>query len=297
MLPEATEASRRFRARAEPHGVALSSLRSVLAVAVLPILAAFVNRICRPRRVGLAHGPGREPYLGRRHAWVAGAAAALMISSPRRPHRRAPLWAGLAVAALLLVVDDLVTAFQGGESEAAKLMDFIFGVGTAAQVVRTTVMRRGEWVVAPWSAPSPWPPHRHGADGRPGHAWGRRSFGPLRPRCPRVRRDSCYHGLSARAPPLVICGHPDDGARAAQGSRTINDRRTTTNTALSPRRTVTRPAGRGAAGVARIPLEAGAARAQHPQDVVMPLLRNTRPPTAARASPSTWWSARLRGHR
>ena len=112
-------------------------------------------------------------------------------------------------------------------------------------------------------------PHRHGAVGRPGHAPGRRSLAPS-PRCgPRCGRagDSCYHGPSARAPPPVaLAGTPTTAPAPRAGSRTINDRRTTTNTfqitgVTDPQAVAQR--------VSRILAEQRARErdAQHPQDV------------------------------
>jgi hypothetical protein len=53
--------------------------------------------------------------------------------------------AAIAVAALVLVVDDLVTMFRGGRSVIGGFIDDLFGVGSAAAVVRT-LGAAFEWV-------------------------------------------------------------------------------------------------------------------------------------------------------
>jgi hypothetical protein len=99
MLPEATEASRRFGLAQNRMGVALNSLRSVLAVAVLPILTAFVNRIAD---LGgwvsrMVRGSNLlQVALGA--LGIAGAAAALMIVAAWAPIVAPFVGVGLAVA-------------------------------------------------------------------------------------------------------------------------------------------------------------------------------------------------------
>lgn len=137
MLPEATEASRRFGLAQNRMGIALNSLRSVLAVAILPILTGFVN--------GLANLGGWVSRMVRGSnllqvalgaLGIAAAAAAVMIIAAWAPIVAPFLGIGLALAVLLLIVDDVVTAFQGGESAIAHWVDSLLGVGTAAQAIQ-----------------------------------------------------------------------------------------------------------------------------------------------------------------
>lgn len=271
MLPEATEASRRFGLAQNRMGVALNSLRSVLAVAVLPILTAFVNRIAdlggwvsrmvrgsNLLQVALA-------ALG-----VAGAAAALMIVAAWAPIVAPFVGVGLAVAALLLVVDDLVTAFQGGESEAAKLVDTLFGVGTAAQAVQD-YREAWEWVVSTLERAIALAARLTGME--PSVAQGTLrapQFGPQARAAARAAGVPVTPATTAPAParrPLVaLAGTPTTAPAPRAGSRTINDRRTTTNTfqitgVTDPQAVAQR--------VSRILAEQRARErdAQHPQDV------------------------------
>jgi len=137
ILPEATEASGRFGLAQNRMKIAMDSLRSVIAVAILPTLTAFTN--------GLANLGGWVSRMVRGSSLlqvvlgVLGAvavAAAIAIIAAWGPIVAPFVAIGIAIGALLLVVDDLVTMFQGGESEAAKLIDTLFGVGTATMAVR-----------------------------------------------------------------------------------------------------------------------------------------------------------------
>lgn len=271
MLPEATEASRHFGLAQNRMGVALNSLRSVLAVAVLPILTAFVN--------GLANVGGWVSRMVRGSnllqvalgaLGIAGAAAALMIVAAWAPIVAPFVGVGLAVAVLLLIVDDLVTAFQGGESEAAKLVDTLFGVGTAAQAIQdykaaweavVSAVERAIAAVARFT----------GAEAAVAQGTLRPpQFGP-RPRlAPRAARATPAAAPTAPAPaarPIAtLAGTATTAPAPRVGSRTINDRRSTTNTfqitgVTDPQAVAQR--------VSRILAEQRARErdAQHPQDV------------------------------
>lgn len=271
MLPEATEASRRFGLAQNRMGIALNSLRSVLAVAVLPILTAFVN--------GLANVGGWVSRMVRGSnllqvalgaLGIAAAAAALMIIAAWAPIVAPFLAAGLAIGALLLVVDDLVTAFQGGESEAAKLVDTLFGVGTAAQAIQdykaaweavVSTVERAIAAIARFT----------GAEASAAQGTLRPpQFGP-RPRlAPRAARATPAAAPTAPAPAArpvaALTGTATTAPAPRGGTRTINDRRVTTHTIQV--NGVTDPQA-VAQRVSRIMAEERARErdAQHPQDV------------------------------
>ena len=236
MLPEATEASRRFGLAQNRMGIALNSLRSVLAVAVLPILTTFVN--------GLANVGGWVSRMVRGSnllqvalgaLGVAAAAAALMIIAAWAPIVAPFLAVGLAVGALLLIVDDLVTAFQGGESEAAKLVDTLFGVGTAAQAIEDykaaweAVVSTVERAIAAIARLTGLEPSvAQGTLRAP--TFGTPARAPARPRAAAPAATAPVATRTAGAAPGLTAPVTTTAPVARTVSTTVHDRRTTANT-------------------------------------------------------------------
>jgi len=137
MLPEATEAAGRFGLAQNRMGIALNSIRSVIAVAVLPVVTAFTNKLANLG--GWVSRMVRGSNILQVALSVLGAVAAavaIAIIAAWGPIVAPFLGIGLAIGALLLLMDDVVTLFRGGESEVGKFIDRLYGVGTATMAVR-----------------------------------------------------------------------------------------------------------------------------------------------------------------
>lgn len=137
VTPEAVAASREYTQATERQARAQDSLRSVLAVGLLPTLSWVVSKLAYLEG-GLARLTNNTHVvqialggLGALGVAVAGSllAAWLPVAAPF-------LVVAAKVAALVLILDDLITFVEGGQSATGALIDELFGVGTAAQVVQ-----------------------------------------------------------------------------------------------------------------------------------------------------------------
>lgn len=143
VTPEAVEASRRYTQATERMGRAQDSLRSTLAVALLPALSWLVERGAHVEGLfaRLTHGTHvvQIALAGLAAAAVAAAAPIVIAWAPVA----LPFVVLAAKAALVVaVLDDLITFAEGGDSALGRLIDSIWGVGTAAESVQ---MLRTEW--------------------------------------------------------------------------------------------------------------------------------------------------------
>ena len=143
VTPEAIEASRQFTQAQERQGRALDSVRSVLATALLPKLAWFLNLTARAsgELSKLTRGTHvAEVALGA--VGIAAATAGAMALAAWVPAVAPFLLAGAAVGALVLVIDDLVGTFEGKDSATRRFIDGIFGEGMTTEVIDGI---RGAW--------------------------------------------------------------------------------------------------------------------------------------------------------
>ena len=140
---EAAQASREYTMATTRLSVAQDALRSVLATAVLPALTWIVERV-KGVTVFLVKLT-RNTYLlqvGMAALAVAGTAAAAQLILAWAPVALPFLVLAAKIAAVVLIVEDLVTFVKGGDSAIGRLIDRIFGVGTATQYVHEL---REEW--------------------------------------------------------------------------------------------------------------------------------------------------------
>lgn len=136
VTPEAVEASRQYTQATEKLSRAQDSLRSVLAVSLLPALSWLVEK-------GAAVGGLMARLTNGTHVvQIALAGLALAAAAAAAPIIIA--WAPVAlpfvvmaakVALAVAVLDDLITFVEGGDSAIGRLIDSLFGVGTATQYV------------------------------------------------------------------------------------------------------------------------------------------------------------------
>jgi hypothetical protein len=143
VTPEAVEASRRYTQATERMSRAQDSLRSTLAVALLPALSWLVERGAHVEGLfaRLTHGTHVVQIA------LAGlAAAAVAMAAPV-----IAAWAPIAlpfvvvaakVALLVAVLDDLMTFVEGGDSAMGRLIDSFAGAGTAVELAKEL---RDDW--------------------------------------------------------------------------------------------------------------------------------------------------------
>lgn len=136
VTPEAVEASRKFTQAQERQGRALDSLRSVLATALLPALSWWLNLVARGEGALAKFARGTklvEVAMGL--AGAAGVVAAGAILVAWGPVAAPFVLAALAVAGLVLVIEDLIGFVNGADSATGRMIDSLFGVGSAATAV------------------------------------------------------------------------------------------------------------------------------------------------------------------
>jgi len=143
VTPEAVEASRRYTQATERLSRAQDSLRSTLAVALLPALSWLVDKGAKVAGLmaRLTHGTHVVQIA------LAGlAAAAVAMAAPV-----IAAWAPIAlpfvvvaakVALLVAVLDDLMTFVEGGDSAMGRLIDSFAGAGTAVELAKEL---RDDW--------------------------------------------------------------------------------------------------------------------------------------------------------
>ncbi len=143
VTPEAVEASRQYTQATEKLSRAQDSLRSVLAVSLLPALSWLVEK-------GAAVGGLMARLTNGTHvvqiALAGLAAAAIAMAAPV-----IIAWAPLAlpfvviaakIALLVAVIDDLVTFVKGGDSALGRFIDSFAGAGTAVELAKEL---RDDW--------------------------------------------------------------------------------------------------------------------------------------------------------
>lgn len=137
VTPEAVAASRQFTVATEKSQRAMDSLRSVLAVALLPALAWVATN--------LAHAAGLLARLtaGTHVAQialvalgVAGVAAASTMIVAWFPLIATTLFWTAVIGLAALALDDLIVTVEGGDSVIRQFVDSMWGVGTTESVVR-----------------------------------------------------------------------------------------------------------------------------------------------------------------
>jgi hypothetical protein len=134
--PEAVEISRQYTRATERLSVAQDSLRSVLAVGILPALTWVTNRAAEltgwwsrmTRGTNLAQVA--LVALG-----VAGIATAGALIVAWLPVALPFIKIALLIALVVAVLDDLVTLANGGNSVFGEMIDTLLGTGAAAQMV------------------------------------------------------------------------------------------------------------------------------------------------------------------
>lgn len=136
VTPEAIEASRVFTQAQERQGRAFDSVRSVLATALLPKLAWFMNLTARAggELAKLTRGT-RVAEVGLGAVGVAAATAGAMALAAWVPAAAPFLLAGAAVGVLALAIDDLIGTFEGKDSVTRRYIDAIFGEGMTTEVI------------------------------------------------------------------------------------------------------------------------------------------------------------------
>ena len=146
---EAAQASREYTMAQTRLTTAGDGLRSVLAVSVLPALTWMVTK-AKDLAVGLIKLT-KGTYLVKVAMGllaVAGVAAGLKLIAVWGPAVLPFVIMAAKIAAVVLVIEDLVTWINGGDSAIGRLIDRIFGLGTSAQVVREL---KEDWrIIADW---------------------------------------------------------------------------------------------------------------------------------------------------
>lgn len=143
VTPEAIEASRRFTQAQERQGRALDSVRSVLATALLPALSWMMNLSARltGELAKLTRGT-HVAEVGLTVLGAAGVAAAAALIAAWLPAAAPFLAVAAAVGLAVLAIDDIITFAEGGDSAIGRMIDTMFGAGTAVQTVDAL---RGSW--------------------------------------------------------------------------------------------------------------------------------------------------------
>lgn len=143
VTPEATAAAREFTQAQERLGRASDSLRSVIAVGVLPVLTWVTTKAAELG--GLFARLTRGTHLveiAMGALGVTAAAVALATIGVWGPVVAPFVAAAAAIAAVGLVLDDVWTFIEGGDSALGRFIDSMFGAGTSAQFARAL---REEW--------------------------------------------------------------------------------------------------------------------------------------------------------
>jgi hypothetical protein len=137
VTPEAVEASRQFTQATEKLSRAQDSLRSVLAVALLPALSWVTEKGAKLAGLFARLTNGTHvAQLALAALGVVGAAVASGLVVAWFPVAAPVLATAAAVAAVIAVMDDLITMMEGGDSATGRFIDRMFGVGTTESVVR-----------------------------------------------------------------------------------------------------------------------------------------------------------------
>lgn len=143
ILPEATEEARKFSVAQTRMRLAADSVRSVFAVGLLPALTWVTEKVARVTGwfARMARG-SRVVEVALSALGIVGAAAGVAVLVAWAPVLVPLLKVVGIVSALVLIFDDLITFIEGGDSATGRLIDSLFGVGTATQYVHEL---REEW--------------------------------------------------------------------------------------------------------------------------------------------------------
>lgn len=143
ILPEATEEARKFSVAQTRMRLATDSVRSVFAVGLLPVLTWVTEKVARVTGwfARMARG-SRVVEVALSALGIVGAAAGVAVLVAWAPVLVPLLKVVGIVSALVLIFDDLITFVEGGDSATGRLIDSLFGVGTATQYVHEL---REEW--------------------------------------------------------------------------------------------------------------------------------------------------------
>lgn len=143
VTPEAVEASRRFTQAQERASRAFDSLRSVLAVTLLPVLSRVLDFVARGEGLFARLTRGTHVVeIALAALGAAGAFAAARIIAAWLPVVAPFVFTAVKIALLIALIDDLITFVEGGDSAIGRLIDTLFGVGESAQLVKEL---RDDW--------------------------------------------------------------------------------------------------------------------------------------------------------
>lgn len=134
---EAVAASREYTMATTRLSVAQDALRSNLATSIMPLLAQLLGGITKLVVVFVKFTRGTrlvEVALGA--LAIAGTAAAITMIAAWLPVVLPFVLAGIAIAAVILKVEDIIGLFNGADSSLGRFIDRLFGVGAAATGVR-----------------------------------------------------------------------------------------------------------------------------------------------------------------
>lgn len=136
VTPEAVEASREFTQATEKLSRAQDSLRSVLAVALLPALSWVTEKGAKLAGLFARLTNGTHVVqIALAALGVVGAAAAAALIVAWAPVAAPYIAAAAAAAALVAILDDVITFVEGGDSALGRMIDSLFGVGKATEYV------------------------------------------------------------------------------------------------------------------------------------------------------------------
>jgi hypothetical protein len=136
VTPEAVEASRQFTQATEKLSRAQDSLRSVLAVALLPALSWVTEKGAQLAGLFARLTNGTHVVqIALAALGVVGAAAAAALIIAWAPVAAPYIAAAAAAAVLVAILDDVITFVEGGDSALGRMIDSLFGVGTATEYV------------------------------------------------------------------------------------------------------------------------------------------------------------------
>jgi hypothetical protein len=130
--------AQRYRQTMLRMNVALDGLRAQVATALLPVLTRFADWTGRAIAAWQRFTRGTHvAKIALIALGVAAVAAAAPVLAAWLPVIAPFLAVAAGVAALILVVDDLISLFHGGPSAVGDFLDSMFGAGTARTVVAT----------------------------------------------------------------------------------------------------------------------------------------------------------------
>jgi len=132
--------------------IAMTSLKSRVAVAVLPMLNSLVLGLSKAG-AAISRFVGNGEMLKAALIVLGAVLAKLAIGKfgmSLLKLGKAALMPALKIALLILLVDDLLTLFKGGDSLIGRFLDKLFGKGSSQRVVKaitdiTSAIKKGDW--------------------------------------------------------------------------------------------------------------------------------------------------------